>query len=138
MLVNNAGIPRASSFFELTVEEWDRIMAVNVRGVFLCCRAVLPAMIERGAGSIVNISSGAGMHGGVGNLVRCIEGASISEASRHVRKKTHDLARDVHCVDTQRCQRRVRLVPANPAAVALFALVRNNEPHPGRFSDNAT
>src|SRR5207244_3324439 len=66
VLVNNAGIPRASSFFDLTVEEWDRIMAVNVRGVFLCSRAVLPAMVERKAGTVVIISSGAGMHGGIG------------------------------------------------------------------------
>jgi 3-oxoacyl-[acyl-carrier protein] reductase len=66
VLVANAGIVRASPFFELTVEEWDRVMAVNVRGVFLCTRALLPAMIDRRAGSIIIISSGAGLHGGSG------------------------------------------------------------------------
>lgn len=66
ILVNNAGLPDTPEFFEITVEEWDRAMAVNVRGPFLCARAVLPAMMERGAGNIVTISSGAGLHGGFG------------------------------------------------------------------------
>ena len=66
ILDNNAGIPRSSPLFDLTVEEWDRIMAVNVSGPFLCSRAVLPGMIERRSGNIVTISSGAGMHGGFG------------------------------------------------------------------------
>ena len=43
---------------QITPEEWDSVMAVNVRGPFLCCRAVLPYMKERGYGKIVNISSG--------------------------------------------------------------------------------
>ena len=66
ILVNNAGIPNTPFFFDITVEQWDRVMGVNVRGPFLCSRAVLPAMIERKAGCIVTISSGAGMHGGFG------------------------------------------------------------------------
>jgi 3-oxoacyl-[acyl-carrier protein] reductase len=67
ILVNNAAVLGAPGLFDLTVEQWDRMMAVNVRGPFLCARAVLPAMIERGAGSIVTISSGAGLHGGFGD-----------------------------------------------------------------------
>jgi 3-oxoacyl-[acyl-carrier protein] reductase len=42
---------------EIDVEEWDRVMAVNLRGPFLCCKAVVPAMKERNYGKIVNISS---------------------------------------------------------------------------------
>jgi cyclopentanol dehydrogenase len=62
VLVNNAGI--ALSFIPLherTPEEWLRIMAVNATGVFLGLRAVIPAMIEKGGGSIVNISSAAAL-----------------------------------------------------------------------------
>ncbi|MGV6874726.1 SDR family NAD(P)-dependent oxidoreductase [Pseudochelatococcus sp. B33] len=60
VLVNNASLmsvlPRRS-WLEIPVEEWDRVMAVNLRGMFLCCRAVFPAMQEKGRGKIVNISS---------------------------------------------------------------------------------
>jgi 3-oxoacyl-[acyl-carrier protein] reductase len=60
VLINNASLmsvlPRRS-WLEIPDDEWDRVMAVNLRGLFLCCRAVFPAMRERGRGKIVNISS---------------------------------------------------------------------------------
>jgi 3-oxoacyl-[acyl-carrier protein] reductase len=60
VLVNNASLMSAlprRSWLEIPVEEWDRVMAVNLRGMFLACRAVFPAMRKRGRGKIVNISS---------------------------------------------------------------------------------
>lgn len=57
VLFNNAGIAGIGLLHETSVELWDRVMAVNVRGVFLVARAVLPHMIAAGAGSIVNMSS---------------------------------------------------------------------------------
>jgi NAD(P)-dependent dehydrogenase (short-subunit alcohol dehydrogenase family) len=57
ILVNNAGYLRLSPIVEMPLEEWERVFAVDVRGVFLCCRAVLPSMIERRYGRIVTISS---------------------------------------------------------------------------------
>jgi NAD(P)-dependent dehydrogenase (short-subunit alcohol dehydrogenase family) len=57
ILVNNAAIFRNKPFLEHTIEDWDRLMAVNLRGVFLLCREVLPGMIERRRGCIVNIAS---------------------------------------------------------------------------------
>ena len=67
-LVNNAAIfstiPIARVGFEQIDEgEWDRVMEVNVKGVWLCCRAVVPAMRRRGGGSIVNIASGTVFNG---------------------------------------------------------------------------
>lgn len=59
-LVNNAAIFASiekKPWDELTVEEWDRMFAVNVRGTWLCCKAVAPAMKEAGGGRIVNVSS---------------------------------------------------------------------------------
>ena len=59
-LVNNAAIFTSiekKPFDELTVDEWDRMFAVNVRGTWLCCKAVAPAMKEARAGRIVNVSS---------------------------------------------------------------------------------
>lgn len=57
VLINNAGIGSYLPFVETTVKVWDLIMAVNLRGAFLCTKAVLPHMMERRRGSIVNISS---------------------------------------------------------------------------------
>jgi len=61
VLVNNAAIYaplKRRSFMEIPVEEWDRVMEVNLRGLFLCARAVFPAMKAQGKGKIINISSG--------------------------------------------------------------------------------
>ena len=64
VLVNNAGITgsrQATRCHETPVEEWDKVFAVNVRGPFLCSRAVLPRMIARGSGHIITIASVAGL-----------------------------------------------------------------------------
>ena len=61
VLVNNAGMYSSIAkrpFTQIPLEEWDRCMAVNVKGVFLCCRAVYPQMKQQGSGKIINISSG--------------------------------------------------------------------------------
>ncbi|BBY38126.1 beta-ketoacyl-ACP reductase [Mycobacterium mantenii] len=61
VLVNNAGIWFRRPFKEITVDEWDRVLSVNLRSVFLCTRAVLPLMEAAGGGAIVNIGSQAGV-----------------------------------------------------------------------------
>ncbi|HUF01753.1 MAG TPA: SDR family NAD(P)-dependent oxidoreductase [Gaiellaceae bacterium] len=64
VLVCSAGIPGASlPTVEVTDEEWRRVLAINADGVFFCNRAVLPGMIERGYGRIVNVASIAGKEG---------------------------------------------------------------------------
>jgi NADP-dependent 3-hydroxy acid dehydrogenase YdfG len=60
ILVNNAGIMPLSPVRELRVDEWDRMIDVNVRGVLYCIAAVLPTMLERRSGHIVNVGSVAG------------------------------------------------------------------------------
>ncbi|MEM9532941.1 MAG: SDR family NAD(P)-dependent oxidoreductase [Pseudomonadota bacterium] len=57
ILVNNAGIANAAPVHRMRVEQWDQLLAVHVRGVFLTTRAVLPAMYERGSGRIINTAS---------------------------------------------------------------------------------
>jgi len=59
-LVNNAAIGPLGTVPDTEEEVWDRIMAVNLKGPYLCCRAVLPHMIRQGGGAIVNLGSGAG------------------------------------------------------------------------------
>jgi meso-butanediol dehydrogenase/(S,S)-butanediol dehydrogenase/diacetyl reductase len=57
ILVNNAGVSRSVAFVDIDEAEWDRVFAVNVKGVYLACRAVVPHMMQRRYGKIVNISS---------------------------------------------------------------------------------
>jgi len=65
ILVNDAGTFGQFFFHELPVEEWDRVIGVNLRGVFLCTRFVLPRMLERGRGNVINVASQLGQIGGV-------------------------------------------------------------------------
>jgi 3-oxoacyl-[acyl-carrier protein] reductase len=80
VLVNNAGITRFVDFRELeslTEEIWDRILAVNVKGVFFCSRAVVPHMKQQGGGCIVNISSVAGITGAGSSIAYCASKAAV-------------------------------------------------------------
>ena len=73
-LVNNAAYyreVRLTDFEQISVELWDKIFAVNVRGPFLCCKAVMPTMRQQGSGSIVNISSSTAV-GGVGKFLHYV------------------------------------------------------------------
>ena len=63
ILVNNAGIFNRAFIHEQTEEDWDRVMDINSKGVFLGTKTAIPAMREAGGGSIVNISSVAGLIG---------------------------------------------------------------------------
>lgn len=63
ILVNNAGVIARKSLLETTEEEWDEMMAVNLKGVFLCCKEVVPVMIKQGKGKIINIAAVTGQIG---------------------------------------------------------------------------
>ena len=75
ILVNNAGILLRKGIEETSVEEWDRIHDVNSKGVFLGTKAVIPAMRKVGGGSIVNISSVAGLIGSTSAAYGASKGA---------------------------------------------------------------
>lgn len=64
ILVNNAGIESSKPFLDISLEEYERVMRVNLTGVWLCCRAVIPVMLRQRAGCILNVSSVAGQRGG--------------------------------------------------------------------------
>jgi NAD(P)-dependent dehydrogenase (short-subunit alcohol dehydrogenase family) len=58
ILVNNSGIAGPTApVYEITPEQWDEVFAVNLKGAFLCCRAIVPLMIRQGGGKIINMSS---------------------------------------------------------------------------------
>lgn len=63
ILVNNAGTATSNPLGRITLEEWNRVMAVNATGTFLCTQALLPGMLERGWGRVVNVASVAGLAG---------------------------------------------------------------------------
>ena len=71
ILVNNAGTIVRKNFFEYTEEDWDRVMDVNLKSVFLCCKQVVPVMLKQDKGKIVNIASTSGQIG-----FRVVYGAS--------------------------------------------------------------
>jgi NAD(P)-dependent dehydrogenase (short-subunit alcohol dehydrogenase family) len=69
---NNAGVEQPiMATAELTEKEWDRIVDINLRGVFLCMRHEIPLMLKQGSGAIVNTSSGAGVKGFAGQAAYC-------------------------------------------------------------------
>lgn len=63
ILVNNAGAVARLPVHQLPAEDWDHVMNVNLRGLFLCTKYALPSMLDQGSGCIINISSGAGVVG---------------------------------------------------------------------------
>jgi 3-oxoacyl-[acyl-carrier protein] reductase len=88
ILVNNAGFLQQKRFVDLTVEDFDQMIAVHLRGTFLCTRAVLPEMLSRGSGIIVNVASQLGQIGG-------IELCHYSSAKAGIIGLTKSLAREV-------------------------------------------
>jgi NAD(P)-dependent dehydrogenase (short-subunit alcohol dehydrogenase family) len=88
ILVNNAGFLQQKRFVDLTIEDFDRMIAVHLRGTFLCTRALLPEMLSRGSGIIVNVASQLGQIGGV-------ELCHYSSAKAGIIGLTKSLAREV-------------------------------------------
>jgi NAD(P)-dependent dehydrogenase (short-subunit alcohol dehydrogenase family) len=82
VLFNNAGIIRRANVIDTTTDEWDRVMAVNVRGVFLLCKYVVPIMQSKGGGSIVNTGSGWGLKGGGNAISYCASKAAVVNMTR--------------------------------------------------------
>lgn len=141
VLINNAGIYPRKALLETTEEEWDHMQAVNLKSVFLMTKAVLPGMLERGAGKIVNLSS-VTFHLGMANLahyvaakggiigltrctarevgprnvhVNCITpGAILVEAEKAVQT-----AEALQEIINQQCLKR-RLLPLDIARTCLF------------------
>lgn len=87
-LVNNAGFLQQKPFVELTVEDFDRMISVHLRGTFLCIKEALPEMLSRGRGVIVNVASQLGQIGG-------IELCHYSAAKAGIIGLTKALAREV-------------------------------------------
>lgn len=77
ILVANAGIIMAGPVASMSEAQWDRIFAVNVKGVFMCARSAIPRLVKRGGGRIVNIASVAGKTGRAGLAAYCASKAAV-------------------------------------------------------------
>ena len=108
ILVNNAGIAFARTVPDTTLEEWDRLMNVNLKGVFLCSRAVIPIMQQQGGGVIVNVSSEQG-------LVGASENAAYTATKGGVIQLTKSMA-----IDHGQDGIRVNCVCPGPVKTPLF------------------
>ncbi len=82
ILVNNAGINRRADFAETTDADWDAIMAVNLKGPFICTQEVFPHMIARGGGRIINISSVAGQYHGPRTVHYAVSKAGLNSLTK--------------------------------------------------------
>jgi NAD(P)-dependent dehydrogenase (short-subunit alcohol dehydrogenase family) len=77
VMVNNAGIFRAEDLLSLTEEDYDEMMDINVKGVFFGCQVAANRMVEQGAGSIINISSAAGLKGAGPHVSYCTSKGAV-------------------------------------------------------------
>ncbi|MBP2549759.1 NAD(P)-dependent dehydrogenase (short-subunit alcohol dehydrogenase family) [Neorhizobium galegae] len=82
VLVNNAGIIFFKPVEEVSLADWDLLMNINLRGAFLCCRAVAPGMKARRSGAIINVSSNAGIKGDTDESAYCASKFGLEGLSR--------------------------------------------------------
>ncbi|PZF78481.1 short-chain dehydrogenase [Aestuariivirga litoralis] len=87
VLVNNAGINRRGNIMAISEDDWDQTFAVNIDAMFHLCRAVIPQMMDRGGGAIVNTASQWGLHPAPGHIAYNVSKAAVASF-------TQNLARD--------------------------------------------
>jgi NAD(P)-dependent dehydrogenase (short-subunit alcohol dehydrogenase family) len=108
ILVANAGIAGLNApVVEYPPQEWARIIAVNLNGVFHCCRAVLPGMIARNYGRIVNVASVAGKEGNPNAAAYSASKAGVISLTKSLGKETAGLDIAVNCVTPAAAQTRI-------------------------------
>ncbi len=99
ILVNNAGITGGNKkTWEFTPDEWQQVLQVNLFGVFLCCRAIVPKMIEQGYGRIVNIASIAGKEGNPNASHYSASKAGVIALTKSLAKETARSGVIVNCI----------------------------------------
>lgn len=117
VLVNNAGVSSQVPFVELSVAEFDRVVSVNLRGTFLCCRRICPDMVARGSGCVINIASELALVGGVGFVHYAASKGGIIALSKSLAR---ELAPSV----------RINVVAPGPVATEMLTA------HPDEFNDD--
>lgn len=98
ILINNAGIAQTKQFVDLTEEDWDTMMTVNLKSVYLCSHSVIPQMIRRKRGKIINISSIWGVTGGACEVHYSAAKAGIIGFTKALAKEMAPLGIQVNCI----------------------------------------
>ncbi|MBS0532027.1 MAG: SDR family oxidoreductase [Proteobacteria bacterium] len=101
ILVNNAAVSgklQLRQFDEIESSQWDRVMAVNVRGAFECARAVVPAMKRRKQGRIINLASGTAIKGSPGLLHYVASKGAVISMTRALARELGDFGINVNCI----------------------------------------
>jgi len=112
ILINNAGIAKFGNFMDLEIDEWEKIIQVNLMGVYYVTRAVLPRMIDQKSGDIINISSSAGQKGAPIT-------SAYSASKFGVLGITESLAMEVR-------KHNIRVTALTPSTVATDLAIDNN------------
>ena len=98
ILVNNAGVDVIKPFLDSQEAEWERIVAVNLKGTVLCCHRVAPGLVERGRGAIVNIGSDAGRVGSSGEAVYSASKGGVIALTKTLARELAPRGVRVNCV----------------------------------------
>ncbi|MAG36418.1 MAG: beta-ketoacyl-ACP reductase [Dehalococcoidia bacterium] len=99
ILVNNAGVAGPGLLAEISDDDWDLILDVNLKGAFLCCRAAVPRILASGGGSIINIGSNAGRTGGTPHQIAyAASKAGLDGLTRALARELVEQGVRVNCV----------------------------------------
>jgi NAD(P)-dependent dehydrogenase (short-subunit alcohol dehydrogenase family) len=98
ILINNAGIIRRTTVLNMTEEQWDWVMAVNVRSIFLMSKYAIPPMVLGGGGAIVNMASGWGLVGGRNAVSYCASKGAVVNMTRAMALDHADQGIRVNCI----------------------------------------
>jgi 3-oxoacyl-[acyl-carrier protein] reductase len=98
VLINNAGIFPIAPVVAITEEEWDRVMAINLKGVFLCSQAALAPMRRAGGGRIINIASVSGLVGAVGMAHYAASKAGVIGFTRSLAREVASMGITVNAI----------------------------------------
>lgn len=143
ILVNNAGVSGGGYIHQHSIEVWDRIMAINLRGPFLFCRAVLPLMRQQQRGHILNISSEAGLEHYKGNGAYGVSKHALNALGEYVQRENQvvgirvdticpgmvvsEMSQNTPGLDHDKC-----LYPEDIADLAIWLLTRRSNVKIGR------
>jgi NAD(P)-dependent dehydrogenase (short-subunit alcohol dehydrogenase family) len=143
VLINNAGISGSGAIHEHDIATWDQVMAINLRGPFLLCRAVLPLMRAQRDGHIINISSESGLEYYPGNGAYGVSKHALNALSEYIQRENQELSIRVDAIcpgmvitpmsdkaiglDREKC-----LYPDDIADLTLWLLTRRTNVKIGR------
>jgi len=116
VLVNNAGWDKVGPFLQSDESDWEKVIAINLYGTLRCCKAVLPVMVDRGYGKVVNIGSDAGRVGSSGEAVYSAAKGGIIAFTKTLAREMAHYKINVNCV----CP--------GPADTPLFAEIGDENP----------